>query len=594
MADQNLFNGISTYTPGVRTAVNDSAMVPTSSPGGVNLVLVGQSVGGIPNQLYAFASPAAAAAVLISGELLTAVTKAFAPATSLGAPATVYALRVGSMTQGTIVFQDTAGIPALTLTTAQAGTPALSSKAFIEAGTSSGFNVSVGQSGGTTLTGSNIGQALFTAFYSGSGSNPTIAFSATQGITITNGTTSAVLSASTFTTVGAMIDALDAVAGWNAVAVPGVANIPWSQIDTAAAAAVPNGGITATANWYAIAAWINGATAGGIFTAAITGTGFAQPEPLGGYVFATGASAPVPLTADWANAFVALQSAPVQAIATLSASPAVQAAGDAHVQYMSGAGQAERRQFTGPAIGTSLAAVQALPVALNSDRSCLCWPGYYDYDVNGNLTLFAPYMTAAIVAAGFASMSPGQSMTNVAIAVQGLELQVNSPTDTDPLIASGVCVVRRDSDGFVVVRAISTWLQNNAFDRVEVSTGYAVDYVCRFVRAAQKAYLGTQGKTGSGVSPALLARLQSVTETALNACAKPAPTGPGALVGDANSPPWANLSLTANGDVISTTFQCSPAVPLNFITDAVSVVPYVGTTVTVSAGSSTSAIAASS
>ena len=586
MADTILFNGISTATPSVMSAVNDAAMAPTASPGGTNLVLVGQSTGGIPGRLYAFGTPQAAAATLIGGELLVAVTKAFAPSAATGAPATIYAMRVGSMTSGSLTLTDVAGNPAIVLTPNQAGTPALASKAMVSAGSLSGFKAQVGISGGAVLVGDNLSQTLFTVFYTGAGANPVFSASRTA-YQLQAGAQSVTLPVSTFGTVGAVVDAINSTPGWTAVVTPGVAPNASSAVDQLSSTAVPGAGLAITANLWAIINWINGNAAGGFFTAAAAPTPTVQPAIMTSFAFATGATNPSVQLSDWVNAYVALQSANVQAIATLSPLPAVQGASDAHVQYMSGTGRKERRNFTGPALGTSVVAAQTLPLALNSDRTSLCWPGYYDFNAAGALTLYAPYMTAAIVAAGFASLSPGQTMTNVALSIQGLEVQANAPTDTDPLILSGVTVVRQDTSGFVVVRAISTWLQNNNFDRVEVSCGYAVDYVCRTVRAAQKALLGSDGKAGQGVSPLTVSRVQAVTVAALNGCAVPPPSGPGALVGDANSPPWSNLQLTASGDTIGTQFQCSPPVPLNFITNAVSIVPYSGS-VTVSLTTSAS------
>ena len=58
---------------------------------------------------------------------------------------------------------------------------------------------------------------------------------------------------------------------------------------------------------------------------------------------------------------------------------------------------------------------------------------------------------------------------------------------------------------------------------------------------------------------------------------QPKPVGPGILVGDANSPPYKNIRATLVGDTLSVVWQASPVLPLNFITNTVSVVPYSGT-----------------
>jgi hypothetical protein len=62
----------------------------------------------------------------------------------------------------------------------------------------------------------------------------------------------------------------------------------------------------------------------------------------------------------------------------------------------------------------------------------------------------------------------------------------------------------------------------------------------------------------------------------LKQLAVPAPNGPGVLVGDANSPAWTGLVATAQGDQIALSVQVSPVIPNNFITIALSLVPYTG------------------
>ena len=175
------------------------------------------------------------------------------------------------------------------------------------------------------------------------------------------------------------------------------------------------------------------------------------------------------------------------------------------------------------------------------------------------------------MAAGFASMSPGNPMTGKSLTVRGLETVLRNPTDTDPAIQAGLLVVAPTNTGFRVVRSISTWMTNNNYNRVEVSCGAATDYAMRTVRQAVDPLKG--GENG----PIAQSRAISQAQTALNGLAKPAPQGPGVLVGDANSPAWQNLTATVTGDTIGLEWQMSPVVPLNFITCTANIVPYSGT-----------------
>ena len=288
------------------------------------------------------------------------------------------------------------------------------------------------------------------------------------------------------------------------------------------------------------------------------------------WTYLTGGTDPAVLTQDWTNALAVLQTADTNWLALLTPNPAIWAAGDAHCQYMSTAGGRERRMFTGPAVGTSLAAALALPIALNSDRSSVCWPGYWDYNSSGVLTLYPPYMLAAILAGMAAGVSPGTPLTNKPITVRGLEVQIARPAQTDQAIQAGLLVVEATRKGFLVTRSISTWLFNNAFDRVEISCGAALDFAAQTVRDAVDAVRGNAN------GPRLLARALSAAETALNLLAVPPPLGSGAIVGDANSPAWQGLRGTISGDVVTLSFQCSPVIPANFVLVAIACVPYSG------------------
>jgi hypothetical protein len=176
-----------------------------------------------------------------------------------------------------------------------------------------------------------------------------------------------------------------------------------------------------------------------------------------------------------------------------------------------------------------------------------------------------------MIAAGFAGSAPGDAMTNKAFSVQGLELVLRNPLDTDVLIQSGVCCMESTAEGFKCVRSISTWLINNNFNRVEVSCGIAVDYTVRSIRAAvDQARGGRQG-------PQLMGLVLSIAESTLRDLSVPLPIGPGVLVGDADSPAWQNLTASTVGDQVLLAFQCSPVIPNNFIGVTVGLQAYSGT-----------------
>ena len=73
-----------------------------------------------------------------------------------------------------------------------------------------------------------------------------------------------------------------------------------------------------------------------------------------------------------------------------------------------------------------------------------------------------------------------------------------------------------------------------------------------------------------------LQRAISITESALRELARAEPQGPGVLVGDAQSPAYRNISASLEGDTLRVQFECSPAIPVNYVLVSIFAVPYSG------------------
>ncbi|MFT8945944.1 MAG: hypothetical protein ABF876_05105 [Acetobacter aceti] len=596
MADSILVGSKQTFTPGAFSTTNDTAMNPVSAGTGNTLVLMGTSTGGKPNTLLGpYADPTAAAKELIGGELLTAVQKSFSASTAVNAPSTIYAVNVGSAPAATLSLKDSSGADAIDLTTVQYGTAANTAMVAVYAASVSGTEISVKNAGGTAITKDNIERDSFTLAYTGSAASADITV-ASEEVTLCapTGTAVATLDLNQYQTVAQLVDAINTVSGFEATIVPTALNdTALNALDPCTSKALTTTAITITANLQAQIDFFNSNVGGGIFTATRAATATGPADPVG-WETVTPVTVPAPLVTDWTDAFSMLEGYWVDHISVVSPNSAVWAAADAHAQYMTKTAQMPRRIYTGPAAGMSRDQVAPLGAALNSDRIALIWPGIYMYDANGNKTLYPPYIAASLVAAGFAGLSPGQSMTNVSLDVLGLEVQVGIPTDTDVLIPAGIMPLATDRNGVTkVIRAVTTWLTDNKFDKVEVSTSIATDFVNMTVLDAVRSRLGTAGAQGMGVSPQTLAGALSDSETALNYCAKPYPQGPGVIVGDSSNPAWNDLTGTADGDTITVNFECHPVIPLNFIPVNNSIVPYSGT-VSVNVSSTGSASASSS
>jgi hypothetical protein len=244
---------------------------------------------------------------------------------------------------------------------------------------------------------------------------------------------------------------------------------------------------------------------------------------------------------------------------------------DTHAVFCSNTLRRERRAITGTASATADDQAIAAAKLINSDRTSLVHLGYYDYDTKGALTLRPPYMTAALIAAAFAGVNPGTPLTNKTISVRGLERKLRNPTDTDKLIQGGVLCVEDTEQGYKIVQSISTWLGNDKYNRVEQSTGTALDFTVRNVRNAVDILRGEKG------NPLLLSRAVSIAQSTLAELARTEPQGPGVLAGDAVNPPYRNIQASLDGDVLRIQFECSPVIPCNYVLVTVYAVPYSGT-----------------
>ena len=586
MASSFFFDGALYTTPTVVSAVNDSAETPIGNTVGNVLALIGVSTGGQPGVPLSFSDPTDAKNTLQSGELMVAVQKAFAPSSQTNAPSTVIAIRVGEATQATLDLKDSSGNNVIALTSVQYGQQANLIKAQVTAGSVTGVALIV-QTGNTYYEQDNLAQNAFTVQYSGAqGTADMTVANSTVTLYAPSGTEVALIDLTVYTTVSALADAISAVPGFTAAAVAGFENAPsLNGLDSVTSQDVRTSLYTATANLQAVINWLNSPQQG-LVTATRPANAGAPPVVMANFAYLQGGTSPAAVMQDWTNALSALQSVDVQWVCALSSSPAIWAAVDAHCQFMSQAGQKERRSFCGSGTGTTISAAEAFPVTIDSDRTSFVAQGYWDYDASGVLTLYEPYMTAACIAACFAGLSPGDTMTNKTIKVVGLEWSPRNPTDTTPMIQAGVLPLESTPQGFVVTRAISTWLQNNNYNRVEVSCGAATDYTVRTVRNALQAIKGGRG------DPTILGQAISTAETALMGLAVPPPAGPGTIVGDANSPAFQNITASLNGDTVQVAFQCSPVIPVNFVGITVSIVPYSGTA-SAAVTSSTTSLSAS-
>jgi Phage tail sheath protein subtilisin-like domain len=281
---------------------------------------------------------------------------------------------------------------------------------------------------------------------------------------------------------------------------------------------------------------------------AIRGTSGKTPANTN-FVFLQGGGEGTTMNADWVAAYTALEGVAIAFTTPLTSDAAIHDVAATHVTEMSRSGR-YRRAVVGGAGGEAVSDWLGRAVSLNNDRVELVAPGGTDIDQFGVLTDFPPYMIAAMVAGMWAGLdSDGDSITFQPVQLVKVET-VLTAGDIERLLAGGVCPIEVVQDrGFLrIVRGISTWLVNDAFDRVEFSTGIALDRTLSNLVATAETFIGQKA------SNLILHRIGSAESTTLQE-----------LLTEQVIFGWDSLKLRLRGDTVYIDVNVQPAVTLNFI-----------------------------
>ena len=552
------FNGRLWETPATMSQVYDGQMYNKNLSVGNVLAIIGRSEGGEPMKPLRFGSIPEARRVLRSGPLLDAIMKGFDPSAETFAPTEIIGVRINPARKSSADLLDADGRPTIGLESTDYGLYTRAIRAKVEAGTLRGLKLTTSLQSGY-YSADNIEREAFSIHYTGSEATATM--SVDDGIVklyAPAGTLVETIDLTIFPTVQELVDRINSVTGFIAYSGDRSEEKPTlNGLDHVTAVDVKTAMYSARADLQAAIDWLNGVTEGFITAKRYPNVG--KPPAVTNWVSLLGGSDGEVTMNEWQQVYEMLQSEDVQWVVPLTPSPAVHAMNDAHCTYMSNVAGKERRGIVGGSSGVTDDEGIAAARLLNSDRTAYCHLGYYDYDERGRLTLFEPYMLASLIAAAFSGVNPGTTLTNKSLKVRGLERKLRNPTDTDRLIRGGVLCVEDTKTGFRVVKAITTWLTNANFNRVEISVGVALDFVARNVRNALDGLRGSKG------NPTTMALAFSKTETTLAELARPEPSGPGVIAGNGFDPAFRNITVSISGDVMRVEFECSPVVPINFI-----------------------------
>ena len=563
------FNGQLLISPVTASVVDDSKMRNQNLSVGNNVAILGTSSGGIPKTPLAFGSPQEAQLALESGELLDAVLAAFDPSRETNGPSKVIAFRINPAVQATAVLKDASAADAVQLTSSGYGLNQNGISIKIEAGSIAGLRPTV-QRGKTYFTIDNLQRNAFLLQYTGGSGSAVATITGTSVVLqAPTGTTVATIDLTQYPTIQSLVDRVNIEAGFSASVGDGNYSKPaLNGLDFVTAQDIKTAAVMIKADLQALVDWLNSSQEDFVTATRITGAG--HPPAVMPFKYLAGGSDGVTTNTDWSDAFTALQKIDVQWVTPTSANSGIHAMADAHCVFMSNVVRKERRAIVGTDIGTTDAAATASAKSLNSDRTSLVHIGHYNYDSTGALRLFPAYISAALIAGAFSGVNPGTPLTNKSIHVQGLERDLRNPVDTDVLINGGVLCLENTSQGYKIVKSISTWLVNSNYNRVEQSCGVALDFVNRNVREALDVLRGQKG------NPLVLSRAASITQSTLAELAREEPQGPGVLAGIKDAPPYRNIQATLEGDVLRVQFECSPVIPVNYILATIYAVPFSG------------------
>lgn len=564
------FGGRFLVAPTVASRVDDSALVNPNPAGAFGLALVGQAEGGEPGVALKFSDPTRARQVLRTGKLLDALERAMHPSNDSDFPGagTVTAVRVNPATKATLTLKDSTSADVIVINSSDWGRWNNQIKVKIEDGTQANTKKATVAYTDQAVSKDNIGRDILSLQYTGANATATITIN-DIGLSLTAGAgESFTANFSDYPTVQALYDFLVAKTFLTVTMLADNAeHYTVSSLDFVAAQDVKTAAFIVTANLQALIDWFNSTEEPYVDATRAANAG-KVPANTNGYIYLSGGSEGTITNQNWQDAFDVLKQQDVYAISPVTEDASIHAMGDTHCQFMSGpSGKKERVQFVGALQGEQVGDWINRALALNSDRTAILGQGVKDFDRNGSLVTFSPPLLAAQLAGMFVSGGPGRALTNRYIVARGLDPLVKTE-DRDTLLQAGIIPVEFvDGRGFKVVQSITTWIADTRYTRRELSTRWAADYAVRTVRESLEALVGITA------GPQLIALAISRAESTLKRSA-----AEGVIVGDADNPAYKNIQAFIDGDVLSVSFEASPAIPANYILLTAHLVPYTSNT----------------
>ena len=570
MASAFSFGGTVTRRPTVRALINDLALIPLGSGQLPVVVLIGTAEGGEPGVPEPFISPSRATARVRGGDLKIGIERAY-----IGGATTIYTVRVNPATRATKTFPDAAAADSIVVNSANWGVRDNSNWLSIATGSIAGSKkLTLGVGPTTALVKDNLYRNVLSIQYIGLGTAAAMTINTTAlTVDVTGGGGEDLSAAFTdFQTARDLVAYIDSQEMYTCTLVdPNPENLTLGVFDFVTAVDIKTAAVTATATLDEIVRWLNSSAQNLVTATRATGAGLPPANVTTTYL-AGGTEGTV--TADsWQAAIDSLETWTNAAyLVPLTSDATYHGKVLTHVIAMSQDGRRPRRAFVGAALGeknATLSAYLARAAALNSDRMALVIQGFSPETPSGQiLTQQAPCFLAAQVAGMQSALPVGEPLTQKPFSTISRLEWVPTRAELEIGLAGQLLMIEQDESrgGFRISRGLSTWLANDAFHRVEISTGVAVDTVVRDLIFALDPFLGRKA------SPDVLAQIASATVSQLKTEERN-----GVIVGDVAHPAFQAVVVELQGDAVYVECQISPVIPLNFIALTLHCVPYTGT-----------------
>jgi hypothetical protein len=482
------------YIPGTYSRTN----YVKNSGGGVsanNAIIIGESKGGKPNQLYVFYSPSEAKDVLRGGPLLEAVLHAFSPGNDL-TPQYIGAMRVNVGTQANRVLRKSTQ-DIINIKSWDWGAHTNQMKMKLEEGSNTGYKISF-SFGGNATEEDDISRPSFSILYTGGGSAATLTITKT-GLTtaVTGGENGENLNLdfNSFPTLDDLVGYIADQPGYS-ISLIGEGADKTVNLDSVAAQSIKTE-LVVKSDLQAIIDALNKNVYVGSGNAVFVASAPSRvvPDFDTDWVYFSGGTNGTASVLEFSNTIDGLENEDVQIIGAATADEGVHILVRNHCINMNSVeNRKERSCLLGGGLDESVDATIARAKNLGSKFCSLAYPGIYTYDPMDytQKKYGAPYLYAAKLIGQEVSLAVNEPMTNKSVDTLAWEKDLKKG-DITKLIKVGVTVGGKSQDNRLATIRNLTTHQGNELQCCERSMMREAMYMARDLR---NSYISDVGKAG--------------------------------------------------------------------------------------------------